>query len=147
MTQQYVAHVFIFIMPIGALNHKMFLSTYYTPYTKCLGRFDRESIARVQNWATNSPAFAVWISSVQDKVWYQTNRLQKVIFLFLDLLRPLLSDACSTVRQCAVVAAARLGEHDEGVARQLLNSGMISITLENLNKYNVSFTITRADRE
>lgn len=57
----------------------------------------------------------------------------------LDLLRPLLPDACSTVRQCAVVAAARLGEHDEGVARQLLNSGMITITLENLNKYNVSY--------
>ncbi|KOB74916.1 Sperm-associated antigen 6 [Operophtera brumata] len=56
---------------------------------------------------------------------------------FIDLLRPLLSDACSTVRQCAVVAAARLAEHDEGVARQLLNSGMITITLENLNKYNV----------
>lgn len=58
--------------------------------------------------------------------------------MFIDLLRPLLSDACSTVRQCAVVAAARLAEHDEGVARQLLNGGMVTITLENLNKYNVS---------
>lgn len=57
----------------------------------------------------------------------------------LELLRPLLSDACSTVRQCAVVAVARLCEHDEGVARQVLNGGMVSITLENLNKYNVSF--------
>ncbi|KAG6442216.1 sperm-associated antigen 6 isoform X1 [Manduca sexta] len=57
----------------------------------------------------------------------------------LELLRPLLSDACSTVRQCAVVAVARLGEHDEGVARQLLNGGMVTITLENLNKYNVYY--------
>ncbi|KAJ0178369.1 hypothetical protein K1T71_006192 [Dendrolimus kikuchii] len=57
----------------------------------------------------------------------------------LDLLRPLLSDACSTVRQCAVVAAARLAEHDEGVARQLLNGGMVTITLDNLNKYNVYY--------
>lgn len=56
-----------------------------------------------------------------------------------ELLRPLLSDACSTVRQCAVVAVSRLAEHDEGVARQLLNGGMVSITLENLNKYNVRY--------
>ncbi|XP_031768532.1 sperm-associated antigen 6-like isoform X4 [Galleria mellonella] len=57
----------------------------------------------------------------------------------LELLRPLLSDACSSVRQCAVVAAARLCEHDEGVARQLLNEGMVTITLENLHKYNVYY--------
>ncbi|XP_063535167.1 sperm-associated antigen 6-like isoform X1 [Cydia strobilella] len=57
----------------------------------------------------------------------------------LELLRPLLSDPCSTVRQCAVVAAARLAEHDEGVARQLLATGMATIALENLNKYNVFY--------
>ncbi|XP_032520539.2 sperm-associated antigen 6-like isoform X1 [Danaus plexippus] len=57
----------------------------------------------------------------------------------LELLRPLLYDACSTVRQCAVVAAARLAEHDENVARQILNGGMLTITLENLNKYNVYY--------
>ncbi|XP_045517324.1 sperm-associated antigen 6-like isoform X2 [Pieris brassicae] len=57
----------------------------------------------------------------------------------LELLRPLLSDACSTVRQCAVVAAARLAEHDEAVARQLLSGGMVTSTLENLNKYNVYY--------
>ncbi|XP_050671947.1 sperm-associated antigen 6-like isoform X1 [Leptidea sinapis] len=57
----------------------------------------------------------------------------------LELLRPLLSDACSTVRQCAVVAAARLAEHDEAVAKQLLSGGMVTTTLENLNKYNVYY--------
>ncbi|XP_034831081.1 sperm-associated antigen 6-like [Maniola hyperantus] len=57
----------------------------------------------------------------------------------LDFLRPLLSDPCSTVRQCAVMAAARLAEHEEGVARQLLNSGMLTATLENLNKFNVYY--------
>ncbi|KAL4703294.1 hypothetical protein ACJJTC_015426 [Scirpophaga incertulas] len=57
----------------------------------------------------------------------------------IELLRPLLSDACSTVRQCAVVAAARLAEHDGGVARQLLDGGMVTITLKNLSKYNVYY--------
>ncbi|XP_046968416.1 sperm-associated antigen 6-like isoform X1 [Vanessa cardui] len=57
----------------------------------------------------------------------------------LDLLRPLLSDGCSTVRQCAVMAAARLAEHDESVAQQLLSSGMLTITIENLNKFNVYY--------
>lgn len=41
------------------------------------------------------------------------------------------------VRQCAVVAVSRLSEHDEGIARQLLNSGMVATVLDNLNKYNV----------
>ncbi|CAK1586273.1 unnamed protein product [Parnassius mnemosyne] len=57
----------------------------------------------------------------------------------IELLRPLVSDAYSTVRQCAVVAAARLAEHDEGVARQLLNGGMVTTVLENLHKYNVYY--------
>ncbi|XP_052741829.1 sperm-associated antigen 6 isoform X2 [Bicyclus anynana] len=55
----------------------------------------------------------------------------------LDFLRPLLVDPCSTVRQCAVLAVARLAEHDEGVARQQLNGGMLTVALENLNKFNV----------
>lgn len=58
--------------------------------------------------------------------------------IFKELLKPLLSDPNSAVRQCAVVAAARLAEHDEGVARQLLANGMVNTALENLNKYNVS---------
>nr|XP_026486874.1 sperm-associated antigen 6-like isoform X2 [Vanessa tameamea] len=57
----------------------------------------------------------------------------------LDLLRPLLSDGCSTVRQCAVMATARLAEHDESVAQQLLSSGMLTITIENLNNFNVYY--------
>ncbi|XP_028036326.1 sperm-associated antigen 6-like isoform X2 [Bombyx mandarina] len=57
----------------------------------------------------------------------------------LELLKPLLSDACSTIRQCAVVAIAKLAEHDLDIARQLLNGGIITITLENLNKYNVYY--------
>ena len=57
--------------------------------------------------------------------------------MFIELLRPLVSDTCSTVRQCAVVAVARLAEHDEGVAQKVLDGGMLTITLENLHKYNV----------
>ncbi|KPI91681.1 Sperm-associated antigen 6 [Papilio xuthus] len=57
----------------------------------------------------------------------------------LELLRPLVSDACSTVRQCAVVAAARLAEHDEAVARQMLDGGILTTTLENLHKFNVYY--------
>ncbi|KPJ14295.1 Sperm-associated antigen 6 [Papilio machaon] len=57
----------------------------------------------------------------------------------LELLRPLVSDANSTVRQCAVVAAARLAEHDEAVARQMLDGGILTTTLENLHKFNVYY--------
>lgn len=62
--------------------------------------------------------------------------------LFEEFLRPLLSDPHSTVRQCAVVAAARLADHDPGVASQLLNNGMLAIALNNLNKYNVNILLS-----
>ncbi|GBP19896.1 Sperm-associated antigen 6 [Eumeta japonica] len=57
----------------------------------------------------------------------------------LELLQPLVCDESATVRQCAVLAAARLAEHDEEVARHFIAKGLVASVLERLNKYNVFY--------
>ncbi|XP_041986246.1 sperm-associated antigen 6-like [Aricia agestis] len=57
----------------------------------------------------------------------------------LEHIHPLLSDTCPSIRQCSVVTAARLAEHDAGVARDIVRQGLVATVLDNLNKYNVIY--------
>ncbi|XP_056639929.1 sperm-associated antigen 6-like [Diorhabda carinulata] len=56
----------------------------------------------------------------------------------LELLKPLLSDPCIQIQQCASIALGRLVHHDVAIAEQVIDQGFIPIILTSIfngNKY------------
>lgn len=56
----------------------------------------------------------------------------------LDLLRPLLSDPCIQIQQCAAIAVGRLVHHDAAIAETIINLGFVPILLNSIGTGNVS---------
>ncbi|KAI4454662.1 sperm-associated antigen 6 armadillo repeat-containing [Holotrichia oblita] len=54
----------------------------------------------------------------------------------LALLRPLLSDICVQIQQCAIIALGRLVNHDVKVAQEILNQDFIPLLIRNIDKKN-----------
>ncbi|GJQ81956.1 hypothetical protein Trydic_g20421 [Trypoxylus dichotomus] len=54
----------------------------------------------------------------------------------LELLRPLLTDICIQIQQCAIIALGRLVNHDVRLAQQILSQDFISLLIHNIDKKN-----------
>lgn len=59
---------------------------------------------------------------------------------FLELLRPLLTDICVQIQQCAIIALGRLVNHDVKMAQQILNQDFLPLLIHNIDKKNVYYT-------
>ncbi|XP_022904975.1 sperm-associated antigen 6-like [Onthophagus taurus] len=54
----------------------------------------------------------------------------------IDLLRPLISDICMQIQQCAIIALGRLVNHDPKIAQQILNQDFLPVLIHDLDKQN-----------
>lgn len=54
----------------------------------------------------------------------------------IDLLRPLLSDPCIQIQQCAAIAVGRLVHHDAAIAETIINLGFVPILLNSIGTGN-----------
>lgn len=61
--------------------------------------------------------------------------------VFLDLLKPLLTDPCSQIQQCSAITLGRLVHYDPRVAEEILNQQILPILLDIIKNGNVSFKI------
>ncbi|KRT83887.1 Armadillo repeat containing protein [Oryctes borbonicus] len=85
-------------------------------------RYQKERVAFVQNIAE----LAIRPQNVD--VLHQAH--------VLELLRPLLTDICVQIQQCAIIALGRLVNHDVRVAQQILTQDFIPLLIHNIDKKN-----------
>lgn len=73
-----------------------------------------------------------------DWVAYDCVVLEFFDFVFLELLKPLLSDVSVQIQQCAAIALGRMVHHSEKFAEQVLNNDFLPILLRHIDKQTVS---------